>query len=338
MSKRKLSKRQIERILEKRRKATRGVADKTADSTENLQPGLVVTRYGNKADIETDSGEILSCSFRKHLGSPVAGDRVFWRADGKTGVIESLSPRTSVLIRPDAFGNLKSIAANINCMMITLALKPEPHSNLIDRYLVAAANLNLKALILINKYDLINASNRHRIDEIIACYSALSIPIVRLSVKTRQGFSELQSLLRAHTSVFVGQSGVGKSSILQNLMPDEQIKVADNSAQLSKGKHTTTNAKLYHFPLGGDCIDSPGVREFGLWHLNPDEVMRGFPDLLSYAEKCRFRNCSHRHEPGCAILQALQAGNIDRDRFDSYKRILLSLDDVQIKTKNLNRE
>ena len=335
MTKRKLSKRQVARIQQKRRKTRESSDHNSHTPVENLLEGLVVSRYGNKADVESSDGKIVRCSFRKHIGSPVAGDKVFWHLDGGQGVIEALGPRRSELLRPDSFGNLKAVAANIDCMVITLALNPEPHSNLIDRYLVAAANLDLKVIILINKFDLINEGNQQEIEKITRCYSQLGIPIVRASVKKPHGFDELQHMLSSQTSVFVGQSGVGKSSILQKLMPSEQIKVGENSAHLSKGKHTTTNAKLYHFPLGGDCIDSPGIREFGLWHLKPEEVLKGFPDLLTYSEKCKFRNCSHKHEPGCAILQAIDNAELDRERFESYQRILLSLDEVKIKTKNL---
>lgn len=334
MSKRKLSKRQSHRIQQNRQADSLTRGSKSSEDLGELENGLVISRFGNQADVEAGSGQIQRCMFRKHMGSPVAGDNVMWRLGSEQGVIESVLPRTSELTRPDSYGNLKPVAANVDCMVISVAIRPEPHLNLIDRYLVAASNLNIQAIIAINKCDLINEENQHLIDEIQSCYTSLDIPSLKISAKKNIGLEELRAQLRGKISVFVGQSGVGKSSILQALMPNEQIKIGEISEQTAKGKHTTTNAKLYHFPSGGDCIDSPGIREFGLWHLSPQEVMQGFPDLEHFANQCKFRDCSHTKEPGCAILKALKDKQIDSRRLESYRRIIHSLEEVKIKTKN----
>ena len=132
-------------------------------------------------------------------------------------------------------------------------------------------------------------------------------------------------MLNGHISVFVGQSGVGKSSIIQTLLPDEELRIGDLSHASKKGRHTTTTARLYHVPAGGDLIDSPGIREFGLWHMEPEEVLYGFRELRDYSGLCRFRDCQHQQEPGCALRAAIESGNISQQRFDSYQYILATL-------------
>ena len=142
--------------------------------------------------------------------------------------------------------------------------------------------------------------------------------------------AQLQQWLSTGTAIFVGQSGVGKSSVIQYLLPDEEIKVGKLSEQVKKGRHTTTHARLYHFPTGGDCIDSPGIREFGLWHLTEDDVTAGFRELTPCMGQCRFRNCRHQQEPGCALQNAVTSGAISKERFQSYQLIVASLNDVTV--------
>lgn len=327
MSKRRLSKHQIERV-QRRRQAGAELADAAAD--DHLGPeqqGLVLGLRGKQVDIEDQvTRRVLRCHMRANLGLLAAGDRVIWRTQGEGGVVTALFPRTSELHRPDAFGKLKLVAANVTRMVITLAPEPQPHANLIDRYLVVAETLGLDPLLLVNKQDLLSLG--HPLLALLDDYQKLGYETLRVSSRRDLGMDQLRACLAQGISVFVGQSGVGKSSVIQALLPDEPIKIGELSEQELKGRHTTTHARLYHFPSGGDCIDSPGIREFGLWHLSRDQVLEGFREFREPASRCRFRDCSHNREPGCGLLAAVQSGEVHRARFDSYCQIVASLDAV----------
>ena len=239
--------------------------------------------------------------------------------------------RTSEIFRPDSYGHLKTVAANVDQMLITIAPQPEPHENLIDRYLVAAHCHEISPVIILNKSDLLEPFNRESLLKLSNLYRNLGYQILHVSTKTEEGVDQLESILADKTSIFVGQSGVGKSSIVKKLLPQEAIKIGELSDAVIKGKHTTTYSRLFHFKNGGSCIDSPGIREFGLWHIDKDDLIKGFTELHHHAQHCQFRNCSHNQEPGCAIKKALKTGEISDTRFTSYQRILHSLDDVTIK-------
>ena len=258
-----------------------------------------------------------------------ARDRVVWRDSDQEGVVVSALPRRSQLARPDSFGNMKVVAANIDRMLITLAPQPEPHANLIDRYLVVAETLGLSAILLVNKIDLFDEVQI--LDELLSGYRTLGYPVIKISAHTGTGMNALVDMLSEGTSVFVGQSGTGKSSIIQNLLPDETIKVGRLSEQVNKGRHTTTHSRLYHFPNGGCCIDSPGIREFGLWHMTANEVAAGFREFQPFLGRCRFRDCTHSNDPNCALQDAIVAGHITPARFQSYTRIVESLGAVDVK-------
>lgn len=326
MTKRRLSKQQNTRINERQRQVQLLNEAPDGESDASHSEGLVLARFSAKVDVEIASGQVLRCHLRANLGEVVAGDRVIWQTQEESGVVLSVLPRTSQLQRPDTYGKLKPVAANVTRCVITVAPEPQAHANLIDRYLVVAETLGLEPILLVNKADLL--SDDHELHNLLATYKALGYTTCLVSCTTEHGLQPLQELLAGGISIFVGQSGVGKSSVIQALLPDEQIKIGDLSELVRKGRHTTTHARLYHFPTGGDCIDSPGIREFGLWHLSPQQVIAGFRELQPLAGQCRFRNCSHSHEPGCAVLQALAEGLISRARFDSYRQIVDTLSAV----------
>ncbi len=294
------------------------------------QEGLVMSHYGTQAEVEGSGGHRQRCHLRANLGDIAAGDKVTWRAGESLGVIEAIAPRGSSLMRPDAFGKLKVVAANITQAVITLAPEPEAHANLIDRYLVVAETLNIAPLLLLNKCDLLAAD--HPLFTLLQHYQDLQYPVLKVSAKLGEGIAALKTALLDQTSIFVGQSGVGKSSLVQSLLPHETLKIGALSNGVKKGRHTTTQATLYHFDFGGDCIDSPGIREFGLWHLTPEDVAYGFVEFREHVNQCRFRDCHHESEPGCGLRHALQTGLISAERFASYKQILESLDAVNIQT------
>jgi ribosome biogenesis GTPase len=235
--------------------------------------------------------------------------------------------RHSELLRPNNHGELKPVAANIDFIVIVIAVEPYAHANLIDRYLVAAEASDIEPVLLLNKADLLNDENRQRLEPLLEQYRSLGYRTLQASTASSHGLDELKALLADHISVFVGQSGVGKSSLINSLLPGADLRVGALSEQSRKGKHTTTTARLFHFPDGGDLIDSPGIREFGLWHMTEDQVLSGFRELADLQGHCRFRDCRHEQEPGCAFLEAVDNGSISEQRFNSYRQILNSMQD-----------
>ncbi|WP_250654997.1 small ribosomal subunit biogenesis GTPase RsgA [Alkalimarinus coralli] len=346
MAKRKLNRRQqwrIEKVQEERtlraKKRERDISRQMqAGDLSEEQEGIVIAHFGQLLDIEAiegeDKGEIHRCHVRANIDSLVTGDRVIWRA-GKdlTGVIEARLDRQTILKRPDNFGNLKPVAANIDYIVIVIAPEPEPFQGLVDRYIVAAETVGIPPVILLNKTDLLSEQNRKPIDDMMNLYESLGYHTIRASVKApregdgSEGMSELLSWLDQHTSVFVGQSGVGKSSLIQSLLPELDIRVGALSENTRKGTHTTTTAKLFHLPSGGNLVDSPGIREFGLWHIGEQELLEGFIEFRPHLGLCRFRDCRHENEPKCAINAAVKSGEITERRMVSYRRIKNAIED-----------
>ena len=333
MSKRKLSNKQSERI--KKSQDNKIISAHKVSSDCSGIRGRVISHHGKKVNIEyfdnDQQSKVISCHLRANLETLVTGDFVIWQEEFEQGVVVSQEERKTVLLRPDSFGNLRPVAANITQLILVIAPEPEAHHGLIDRYLVAAENIGVKTLILINKSDLLSTHSHDALKQLIEDYHRIGYPVLSISARTGEGFDKLQTQLKEETSVFVGQSGVGKSSLIQTLLPHEDLRIGNLSAAISKGRHTTTHSHLYHFSSGGVCIDSPGIREFGLWHLNADQILRGFVDLREYALNCKFRNCEHDAEPKCGIKEALEKGLLYKWRFDSYKHILNTLNDVNIK-------
>jgi len=333
MSKRRLSQQQqwrIEKIHGERsaRAAKRGErADAllTEGDLGDEQHGVIIAHYGTQVLVEGDDGVTQRCHVRTNLEALVTGDDVAWRAGNPTGVIVAMAPRRSLLERPDAYGRMKPIAANIDYLLIVVAPQPTPFGNLIDRYLVAAVHAQLSPVLVLNKSDLLVDNAHDDVVQMVERYRALGYVIISASCSSQAGLEPLKALLKDHVSVFVGQSGVGKSSLINELAPEANTKVGELSDAVAKGRHTTTTAQLYHFPSGGDLIDSPGIREFSLWHVSDDDVAFGFVEFKPHLGRCRFRDCSHREEPGCALRLAFEYGDIGSERWHSYWQIIESL-------------
>ncbi|WP_457807747.1 small ribosomal subunit biogenesis GTPase RsgA [Kushneria sp. EE4] len=289
------------------------------------QLGRVVAHFGRNMEVEGTDGVRHLCHLRANLDTLVTGDRVSWReASDGSGVVEARLERYSTLERPDARGRLKSVAANIDRIMIVFAVEPEPHPFLIDRYLVAAEATGIAPALVLNKMDLLD--KHHMLHALASRYRTLGYPVIGASTRRDGGLEDLIAAMDDTTAVFVGQSGVGKSSLIDALLPDESLAVGELSVDTRKGRHTTTTARLYHFSQGsGALIDSPGIREFGLGHLDEQEVENGFIEFRPWLGHCRFRDCRHRQEPGCAILAAAERGEILPERLESFRRIVHEL-------------
>jgi ribosome biogenesis GTPase len=336
VSKNKLSKGQQRRVsANHQRRLAQSDRKAEPDDTQfgDTQEGMVISRFGKHADVEAVDGAQFRCYIRRTLPSIVTGDRVVWRAgvDGAPGIIEAVHERRSVLNRPDYYDGLKPIAANIDQILIVSAILPELSLNIIDRYLVACETLNIEPIIVINKVDLLSDEDRIFINEVMKIYRDIGYKVLYVSGYNGEGMAELEHVLSNKITIFAGQSGVGKSSLLNSLLSAENVNidVGEVSDASGLGQHTTTAARLYHFPLGGDVIDSPGVREFGLWHLEPEQITQGFVEFRRYLGHCKFRDCKHLDDPGCAIIKAVEDGEIAEERFDNYHRILQSMSEVK---------
>ena len=288
--------------------------------------GTVIAAFRRYTLVKDLHNKLLQCQQRKSVGQVVCGDVVYWQAeDAETGVITSIKERHSILQRPDINNNLRIIAANIDQVFIVVAHKPELNEGLIDRYLVAAENSGLKPIILLNKIDLFSEKEFVDLKQRLQLYQDIGYPVIYTSAKQEDGLDSLTELLKDNNNIFVGQSGVGKSSLINTLLKSD-ARIGEISEATGKGKHTTTTAYLY--PLEhdqGHIIDSPGVREFGLIKLSEQDIIEGFTEFKPYIGYCKFRNCAHKNEPGCALLKAVKDKKITSQRWESSQRIIASL-------------
>lgn len=342
MSQRKLTRRQQWRVEKIQEEKAQRASKKETVIGEQLNAGelgaethgRVIAHFGTQVEVEPlDSHDRYRCYLRANLGSLVTGDHIVFRPGPETngvltGVVETVLERQSELSRPNPYNEIKPVAANIDFIVLVIAPEPEAHPNLIDRYLVAAENCGIEPIILLNKTDLLNESNQEHFSKLLFGYEKLGYQTLSVCSHQESSLNEFKAFLNGRVSVFVGQSGVGKSSLIGTLLPGEQLKVGALSESTRKGKHTTTTARLYHFPAGGDLIDSPGIREFGLWHMSEDDVLYGFRELRDVSGHCRFRDCAHEQEPGCAIREAVKKGLVSESRFQSYRRIVKTLTEL----------
>jgi ribosome biogenesis GTPase len=201
-----------------------------------------------------------------------------------------------------------------------VAVEPHYQFELIDRYLVVAENAGLPINIVVNKIELSN--DLERIKYNFSMYESVGYHVVYLSVKDQINIKQFKTLLDDKTHIFLGQSGVGKSSLINELIPNLNLRVNEISTKSKLGKHTTTNTTLYHIPSGGDLIDSPGIREFQLDDLSNKEILSGFREFKPYIGACKFRNCAHINEPNCAIKEAVESGNIHHKRYENYLQLI----------------
>ena len=280
--------------------------------------GTIVAAHGRQYRVELADGEILSCFPRGKKSEVACGDEVCIQRSGDgQGVIESVLARRSLLYRSNAFKE-KLLAANVTQIVIVVASEPSFSDELVTRCLAAADSQDLKALIVLNKCDLsdlLPAAIRT-----LDPFDRLGYPIIRLSARAHA--DALRPYLEAQTSVLVGQSGMGKSTLINALVPEARAATREISAALDSGKHTTTHATLYRLNKRSALIDSPGLQEFGLHHLSPAEIEQGFPEIRQLIGQCRFRNCRHDREPDCAVHAALERGDIDPRRYACFSKLI----------------
>ena len=288
----------------------------TQSRISNLQ-GQIIAAFGRQYLAELPDGEIINCLTRGKKSEVACGDIVEIKSTGDAqGVIEAIQPRKSLLYRSDAFRQ-KIIAANVTQIIIVVAAEPPFSDELLARCLIAAFDQKLEVLIVLNKCDIADKAAAARLQ--LAPYYQIGYRVLELSAT--QDASPLLPYLQGHTSVLVGQSGMGKSTLINGLLPDAQAATREISTVLNSGKHTTTHAKLYHLNPHSHLIDCPGVQMFGLHHLSFGEIEQGFIEFAPYLGKCRFHDCHHTHEPNCALQQAVAEGKIDTRRFKLFQEI-----------------
>ena len=330
---RRLSQRQRDRIRQiqaKRRQRLSERADQALDQTSDETPheGEVIARHGASLAVADAAGRIHYCLFRQNLGDMVCGDRVVWQATGHAqGVVTALLPRDSVLSRPDFSGRDKPLLANLSQLVVVVAPEPPPNEYLIDQYLVAAESIGVQALLAVNKIDLLDDEQAIALRERLLIYEQIGYPLLWISVKRPHGLDPLEERLRERTSILVGQSGVGKSSLINALLPERDILVGSLSKATGFGRHTTSTVTSYPLPHGGRLVDSPGVRSFRLGKLTRQELEQAFMEFRPYLGQCRFANCQHDQEPGCALKAAAEANRIDPRRLRNYHQLAAAVDE-----------
>jgi len=289
------------------------------------EEGLVLVSYGSRGIVELADGNRLECRYRRSVGRPHCGDRVIVeQADRETTVVSAILPRSNVFFRAGARQQKQVIAANLDQVLIVIAPAPEPSRDLIARYLVAVHSMNIQPLIVLNKCELSMQEQNSRSGPLtrIADFRALGYEVLETSCKGPPGIDALAPALERKTSILVGQSGVGKSSLANALLPDLDLQTGALSRVTGKGTHTTTTTIMYALPCSGKLIDSPGVWEYGLWEMEQKELEAGFNEVEPWLGQCRFNDCRHAGEPACAVKDAVDRGEILNWRYRSYLRLL----------------
>jgi ribosome biogenesis GTPase len=319
MPRRRLSERQIQRIrtiqerrrqhLAERAEGALALLDSEVEGEPSPQAGLVVVRHGANRAVEDVGGRVHRCL-------------VVWQRTGQgQGVVTAIQPRDTVLSRPDYAGRPKPLAANLSRIVVLIAPEPDPSGYLVDQYLVAAELLGVEALLVANKMDLLQGEAAAAFRARFAHYPRLGCQTHWTSVLDPESLTPLIDALRGQIGILVGQSGVGKSSLIKTLLPDREVQIGRLSQATGLGRHTTSAATCYRLPCGGSLIDSPGVRSFRLGEIGRAELQWGFRELRPHLGRCRFADCRHEAEPDCAVREAVAAGLVAPERLANFRHL-----------------
>ncbi len=281
--------------------------------------GRVVSRFGATLLVRLPDGTVRRATARRKLQHVVCGDYVRWEETPGGLVVSAILPRRNQLVRSYFRGQPRTIAANIDQVVVVTAHRPAPDWFVVDKLLVASELLPADALLLHHKIDLPAPAG---LDEMLAVYRGIGYPVLDTTTAEPATLDALRAALRGHTSILIGQSGVGKSSLTNLLVPDADARTAELSEKAELGQHTTSVAWLYELPDGGELIDSPGIRDFTPPPMPAERYQHGFREFAPLLGQCRFHNCLHRREPGCAVRAAVEAGTIHPQRYAHYLRLL----------------
>ena len=315
--------------------------------------GRVISHLGQGLAVESPDGNIILCQTRRRLGDVAVGDRIRWQPseDGEQGRVEEVLPRSTTLVRPAYGGKTRVVAANLDRIFIVISPAPEPDWLLVDQYLAVCEFRHIAAEIICNKIDLAESeallfaanalsskppllageggqqvdSRAFRLATELADYARIGYPTHSVSARNGIGVAELKQALHGHCSMLAGQSGVGKSSLTNALLPEKNLRVGEISERSGLGRHTTTAATLYPLPDGGDLIDSPGVAVFGLAEIKGQDLAWGYREFQQLIAQCRFNDCRHIGDKGCAVREAVASGAIAPARHQRYLKLLEKL-------------
>ena len=283
-----------------------------------LIEGLVISHLGQGIAVEHDH-KIVLCQTLRRLETVAVGDRVLWTQSSPfQGRIEKILPRRSLLMRPSRNGKTRPVAANIDSVFVVFAVEPYCDFLLIDQYLAICENRNIDVKLVLNKTDLAQSTG---IEQELLEYKNLGYVLYRVSATAASGLSELKLALKDQVSILAGQSGVGKSSLTNAIIPDIALKTNIISLSTKHGQHTTTAATLYHLDDGGDLIDSPGVAIFGLANLSEQQLAYGYREFQPLIDQCQFNNCRHLTDKGCAVRLAVENGSISMARYQRFLKL-----------------